>query len=387
MKLMSIGKMIIIGTAVGFGISLFIVVGLMLSGYFYGYGTAEFGNWAMWIGAIATICAAVGTVSTLLFLVRQHFENSAREQEMWKEQREKLIFDKYNAHKSQFISLLSEYEQTNSYGITIRNKNAFYRKVFPSNTLSNFNVTLSENDFGAFHPILVAYSFLEVAYQEFHRIAIRDQYDPEKLIVAVSQLLDALQISIHKKGMGDVLLKQTKRHVNCFDTQLILTEVEELLVLLLDFVSRPTPKIVRTVHKEGQAQGYLASKPIDRIATYFINKSDGFFISTDFGHRDVMKKMHHAFQKSKGFCSIPKDELVSFQHALSFIHFSKDWEQLRLARSGASSNESMLFDPNDSDQVDLFIEALGYKLDGFLQYQLPTKERQAIKGLKEYLVD
>lgn len=373
----------LIGVLFG-GLILGFIVDLIFSNW-VDSGTTAFGNWAMWVGAIATICAAVGTIGTLYFLVRQHFENSAREQEMWDEQREKLIFDKYNGHKNLFISLLNEYEQSNSYGITIRNKHNFYRRMFPNNTLNNFNSTLSEDELGDFHPIRFAYSYLEKAHQEFHRIAIKDQYSPEELITSVAMLLDTLQISIQNKGMGDVLIMHTRRYVNCFDTKLIMNEVEVLLDLLLDFASYKAPEIRRTVNDEGESMGYAASTPIDRIATHFIEKSDGFFIKTDFGHKDIMKKIQFARLESQNFLTVPRQDLAHFQYALSFVHFSKDWEELRLAQNGTDFNSNMLFNPNDEPQVELFISKLKAKLNDFLDYPLPVVEKHLVRKLITYL--
>jgi len=45
---------------------------ILLSGKVFPYNSIEFGNWAMWVGAIGTIFAAIGTVSTLGFLIYQH---------------------------------------------------------------------------------------------------------------------------------------------------------------------------------------------------------------------------------------------------------------------------------------------------------------------------
>ncbi|MEJ6078110.1 hypothetical protein MT391_06120 [Vibrio sp. 1-Bac 57] len=53
--------------ALGFAVSVFIT--LVLTGKIVAYHSPEFGNWAMWVGALATVFAAIGTVGTLAFII------------------------------------------------------------------------------------------------------------------------------------------------------------------------------------------------------------------------------------------------------------------------------------------------------------------------------
>ena len=52
----------------------FAFVVLLLTGKVFPYGSTEFGNSAMWVGAIATVFAAIGTVGSLMFLIRDNRE-------------------------------------------------------------------------------------------------------------------------------------------------------------------------------------------------------------------------------------------------------------------------------------------------------------------------
>lgn len=50
-------------------IIFFAFVVLLLTGKVFPYSSTEFGNWAMWVGAIASVFAAIGTVGSLMFLI------------------------------------------------------------------------------------------------------------------------------------------------------------------------------------------------------------------------------------------------------------------------------------------------------------------------------
>ncbi|MEZ8231430.1 hypothetical protein [Vibrio splendidus] len=105
------------------------IIGVLFGGLILGFavdlilynridsGTTAFGNWAMWVAAIATIFAAIGTISTLGFLVFQHIKNNERQLrideqqlDMWKEQRELLKVQKLQVHRELFFDKLSEIE-------------------------------------------------------------------------------------------------------------------------------------------------------------------------------------------------------------------------------------------------------------------------------------
>jgi hypothetical protein len=63
------GKLIYFLAILAFSFAVFVT--LILFGRIFPYSSTEFGNWAMWIGALATVFAAVGTVGTLVQMKRE----------------------------------------------------------------------------------------------------------------------------------------------------------------------------------------------------------------------------------------------------------------------------------------------------------------------------
>jgi len=56
--------------------TFFIFTTLILSGQVYSYNSTAFGNWAMWVGALSTTLGAIGTVGTLIFIIKQGLKDN-----------------------------------------------------------------------------------------------------------------------------------------------------------------------------------------------------------------------------------------------------------------------------------------------------------------------
>ncbi|EPW0993122.1 hypothetical protein ACWC5Y_002749 [Vibrio cholerae] len=127
-------SLVVIALLIG---SIITFVMSMLAGVIYPYGSAEFGNWAMWLGTIfggiastGALAAAYFTRKTILFLTGQH-----------KEQQELQKIQQYQSHKKVLYEVFDEILKKNTY--TIQSKFKLYRSIFPENSISSTKLTAS----------------------------------------------------------------------------------------------------------------------------------------------------------------------------------------------------------------------------------------------------
>ncbi|ENY7807897.1 hypothetical protein WOC12_00525 [Vibrio parahaemolyticus] len=120
---------------------------------------------AVWGGAMTVFLdtggswlGSIGTVLTLVFLIvqnrsqakeikeerekREHHETE--QQKMWAQQREMLLFQKLQMHKSLFNDLLDELED--SLKVTFFDRTGMYKKFFPHNGFNQFSAVIHAQD-------------------------------------------------------------------------------------------------------------------------------------------------------------------------------------------------------------------------------------------------
>ena len=102
---------------------------------------------AFWLSDVAspaiglfTSIGSIATALTLVFLVIQNKKQEKHQLDMWKEQREMLVFQKLQMHKSLFNDLLNELED--NLNVTFFDRTGFYKKIFPDNGFNNFSAVV-----------------------------------------------------------------------------------------------------------------------------------------------------------------------------------------------------------------------------------------------------
>ncbi|EQB8915962.1 hypothetical protein ACYVL9_001767 [Vibrio fluvialis] len=133
---------------------VFFVLGAFITGGIMSTSVSLTDAPANWVSAIGTAMAALGTVLTLGFLIYQNIElrrsqqeetlkreaHEEKQQNMWNEQREMLVFQKLQTHKSLFNDLLDELEKR--FCITFFDRTGLYKKIFPSNGFNQFSAVV-----------------------------------------------------------------------------------------------------------------------------------------------------------------------------------------------------------------------------------------------------
>lgn len=148
------------------------LLGSLFGGIIMGYlfdswssGHLEIGDTATWLAAISTLGAAIGTIGSLIMLNRQHKENVALQEKVWKKQEESLDFARYRDHKMQFEQLLDTLENKHKDFYVFANRAKLYSRLFPNNSprneFSNYKYKLTIADLTERHPLKIAWKNID----------------------------------------------------------------------------------------------------------------------------------------------------------------------------------------------------------------------------------
>ncbi|MDK9759437.1 hypothetical protein KIV40_29945, partial [Vibrio sp. D173a] len=120
--------------------SIVLLVGILI-------GSFWLGNTSEW----ATPLGSLGTAGTLIFLIFQNIELRKRQDaeqnqqdEIWKEQKEMLHFQKYQEHKKAFLEHIDYLESLYTHKLHFKHKSSLYSKVFPLNSFENCQSSIDE---------------------------------------------------------------------------------------------------------------------------------------------------------------------------------------------------------------------------------------------------
>ncbi|AXQ98034.1 hypothetical protein [Pseudoalteromonas piscicida] len=254
---------------------------LMLSGFIFPYGSVEFGNWAMWFGAIfsgvasvGAIAAAIFTRSTIKFLTQQH----DKQQELQK-------VHQYQSHKAEFYQLLDDIEGLVNNKIKFTSKLPLYRSIFPDNSFSNTDLQANKEN----SSLLDVVKLWNELCVNLHTQTNNSTFDAEEFNNKFSQKIDELQIKLHMKRVdkstfGDVYfynvgIAEPRKLFNTIDAYFDLHKTREILSHLLHFagldhiilkreIDGPFTNAFVMYHIRNQNQSYVINKEQDYLKIY-----------------------------------------------------------------------------------------------------------------------
>ncbi|MDA0123425.1 MULTISPECIES: hypothetical protein [Vibrio] len=254
---------------------------LMLSGFIFPYGSIEFGNWAMWFGAIfsgvasaGAIAAAIFTRSTIKFLTHQH----EQQQELQKVQQ-------YQSHKAEFYQLLDDIEGVVNNKIKFISKLPLYRSIFPDNSFSNTDLHANKEN----SSLLDVVNLWNELCVNLHTQTNNSTFDAEEFNNNFSRKIDELQIKLHmkrvdKRTFGDVYfynvgIAEPRKLFNTIDAYSELNQTREILSHLLHFAGLDHIPLKRETdgpftnafimyYIRNQNQSYVINKEQDYLKTY-----------------------------------------------------------------------------------------------------------------------
>ncbi|MEF1254532.1 hypothetical protein [Vibrio sp. M260112] len=220
--------------------SLIVVIVCSLFFFILGVGLTAFTALESVVGDVATWVAAVGTVLTLGFAIRQNRilreeqkqerldreEHEHRQQEMWCQQQEMLIFEKFQRHKAAFHSVL-ELQESNLQ-IKFFDKEALYESLFPRNSFENCTTDHADTEF--LNAIVERYHGIWEHIKEIN--SCKDgKYDEQLLVdffIKVAGLTRTLKIQFQEtQSVGNIYWNHGTPQLMCN----IFTPSEFVLVL------------------------------------------------------------------------------------------------------------------------------------------------------------
>jgi hypothetical protein len=220
-----------------------------LTSFIVGVGLAAFTEFDTVFGDMATWMAAIGTVSTLFFAIRQNkqirleqkkdkkerkieeakqrqdldTERKKREEHekeqlnMWAEQKQMLTFQKYETHFKLYNQLLDRIESEDIYqGIYIfPERTQAYRLLFPNNSLINCELDFSASTDDNFSPIYNIQSVLEDIRKLGEQIANNETDNREvfNFFAKIYYVTNAIGAQIRQKELpGTICLGKNERN-------------------------------------------------------------------------------------------------------------------------------------------------------------------------------
>ncbi|MCL9775692.1 hypothetical protein [Vibrio methylphosphonaticus] len=243
---------------------------------------------AAWVSAIATVFAAFGTISTLVFLTWQNINEKTallhaekKQQDMWDSQAESINFQKYQTHKKMFDKMLDGLESKYDGEFEFFDRDSLYHNIFPMNDFSHCSTKIdidsnSEIEPDSLRDILYLYNQLISDLEAYATTPAQKQnrllHQHLGNILSMTSILRVNFIS--KNEIGDVKVDIEKGFliINVFrpiHTQVVLQEVLRGICVfsgvrlkdnlnhrhssfftrtLLDFALSPTNKRGHNVH-------------------------------------------------------------------------------------------------------------------------------------------
>ncbi|CED57361.1 putative uncharacterized protein [Aliivibrio wodanis] len=169
-------------------------------------------------GDIPTWIAAIGSTSTLVFLIKQHFDNRKHDLAIWDEQKGVIRLESLEKHRSLFTLLLKEIEDDKE-SVSFKGVNFLYKRIFQKNGINSFftkppqdHEHNSDYIFSQFEADLKA-----IGDSELYIYNNKDHQKVEGLFDALSVSKDKLNFEYtRKKCIGDALF-QGKVSFNIFE--------------------------------------------------------------------------------------------------------------------------------------------------------------------------
>ncbi|MGY3946291.1 hypothetical protein BJP24_13425 [Aeromonas allosaccharophila] len=193
-------------------IYIFVAIIMFFVGMFIG------GAWLAGKSVLDIIEASgsLATAFTLVFLFYQHVQLKIRQdkqeknqQDMWREQNETILFQKYQMHRAEFFNLVDAIETRYKGKFIFKNKYRLYRRLFPHNTFSNIIFDYECKTLGSDNPFLV---FEEVV----------DNHSREAKVLVDTSILPDSNIDRINKAVYDLDLCTCKL-LNLFELECIVT--------------------------------------------------------------------------------------------------------------------------------------------------------------------
>lgn len=197
-------------------------------------------DWTLFSSIVSgafTYVAAIGTTLTLLFLVRQHLENS----KIVNRQAAIQSFDSYQRHRDIFFSFLDEIARSYDDKIFFPERDRFYHSVFSKNNPyeTDHNVELIVDG-------TEKYGDLTDCRNKYEHIGkMFDGHEAGRNIIAdIADLNYLLGLKPKKVKPGDILFHDRPTGVNVNDISESLKIIESVLNKTLTYTKNPTVKSI-----------------------------------------------------------------------------------------------------------------------------------------------
>lgn len=293
-------------------IQWFLAIGIILAfcvigAYFYKFH-AEFGNlskdWADFgslLAGVFTLCGALATISTLLFIHKENEDNK----NIVQQQVEALTFEQYLKHRDLFIKILTDTAKDCPREIELYNLDELYKKIFPDNKPTNrpcyaVETTCTKSDLSA---IVERYKTLKSKLESNDTSCAFD----------LVRMMEILNInSTEEPSNGDLIFAEVNTGINIYNLESKVYEIFKLMNALLYFTGNEDVKSVTHLANSGALKLSLIKKFIDTYPA-----RDTFYATKKGPWLKPLEELFLRFSQDPVFRSLFKETDIKIQLGFS----------------------------------------------------------------------
>ncbi|MBN3492036.1 hypothetical protein [Vibrio neptunius] len=250
---------------------------------------------------VISSAGSIATALTLIFLVVQNVINHKKQEEQNREQREMLNLQKYENHLNLFHQRLNSISTDERYHelVSFKSKGLLYRKIFPSNNLSDVVIGLDPDKVTDRHLFTTVTSSFASITQSIESVSTMDSPTLtyfKSILNKIEFLCEDLCIVIkNNKAIGTAKGRLNPNHnVNIYEIELTMAVIQGVIIQLKEFAHINGELKKRHTNVDPDYKEFTKVLLQTLHETKYVSTGDSFYIqdimqlsNIDFGPSDI----------------------------------------------------------------------------------------------------
>lgn len=169
----------------------------------------DWANFGSYIGGTYTLFASLVSVATLFFVLYQYYSQKEQQERLSLAQLEIINFQKYQAHYQQFLQLIDSVEKDDRYCVSIINKSALYKDLFPENSFTQCSYIVDLDDKDDSYLLNDVKVFAPRLKQMFSSTEISSS-NAEDIVTSLSKVYDSLYLKLNRPEQNNDIVFQVE---------------------------------------------------------------------------------------------------------------------------------------------------------------------------------
>ncbi|HDM8140754.1 TPA: hypothetical protein P0E12_005048 [Vibrio harveyi] len=206
----------------------------------------DWANFGSYLAGTYTLLASLASVATLLFVLYQHYGQKDQQDRLSLAQLEIINFQKYQAHYQQFLQLIESVEQDERYCVSIINKSALYKELFPENSFAECSYVINLDDKDDSY-LLNDIKLSAPRLKEMFRSVEVSVNQAEQIVDSLSRLYDTFYLKLDRpEQKNDIVfhVDNSSRHIilNTDNLKEVSSNLWAVLDVLFHFSDNTAPE-------------------------------------------------------------------------------------------------------------------------------------------------